>query len=386
MDGDVMGGVETLRTGPPQAARLSAARLADAGRLIERAIADGVFPGAVALVARGGVVAWQEPFGHAQVTPVMRRMETDTIFDLASLTKVIATLPVALRLWQGDVIDLDAPAREYVPEFGGEGRDAVTLRHLLAHTSGLPAWIMLYLRAHTRAQMLEEICRTPLAHAPGDTVEYSDLGILLLGFVLERATGRRIDALVIEHVCGMVGLDDAAFNPPPAARARCAATEAGNEYEREKAGDAGVGFPWRTHVLVGEVHDGNAYYGMEGVAPHAGFFAAAADVAAVAHQWLRPGAYLPPAAIAEALLDQRESAREYPRGLGWVLHHPEAFFRALGPRSFGHTGFTGTSVAVDPDEDLVVVLLTNRVHPHAGDTRIQEFRMTFHEAVMEALR
>jgi len=380
------GGAETLRAGSPEAAGLDAAGVADAGRLIERAIAGGVFPGAVALLARGGMVAWHEPFGHAQVTPVVRPMQPDTIFDLASLTKVIATLPVALRLWHGGSIDLDAPAHEYVPEFSGAQRDAITIRHLLAHTSGLPSWIPLYLNASRPSQMLEEICRTPLAHGVGETVDYSDLGILLLGFVLERAAGRRIDALVDEHVTGTLGLDDASFNPEASARERCAATEAGNQYEREKAGDAGAGFPWRTHVLVGEVHDGNAYYGMEGVAPHAGFFATADGVAVVAHQWLRPGAYLPSSVTAEALADQRESAREYPRGLGWILHHPEAFFRALGPRSFGHTGFTGTSVAIDPDEDLVAVLLTNRVHPNAGDTRIQEFRVTFHNAVMEALR
>ncbi|HEV8355025.1 MAG TPA: serine hydrolase domain-containing protein [bacterium] len=382
----MMGGVATLRAGSPDAAGLDETRVADAGRLITHAVASGVFPGAVALLARGGMVVWHEPFGHAQVTPIVRPMQIDAIFDLASLTKVLATLPVALRLWQDGIIDLDAPAHEYVPEFAGAQRDAITLRHLLAHTSGLPSWIPLYLNASRRSQMLAEICRTPLVHGVGETVDYSDLGILLLGFAMERAAGRRIDALVDEHVTATLGLDDAAFNPQPPARERCAATEAGNKYEREKAGDAGAAFPWRTHVLVGEVHDGNAYYGMAGVAPHAGFFATAAGVAAVAYQWLRPGAYLPSAVTTEALADQRESAREYPRGLGWILHHPEAFFRALGPRSFGHTGFTGTSVAVDPDEDLLVVLLTNRVHPNADDTRIHEFRVTFHNAVMEGLR
>jgi CubicO group peptidase (beta-lactamase class C family) len=386
VDGGVMGGAGALRAGSPEAARLDAARLADGGRLIDRAIADGVFPGAVALTARGGIVAWHEAFGYAQVTPVMRRMEPDTIFDLASLTKVIATLPVALRLWQDGLVDLDAPAREYVPEFSGDQRDAITLRHLLAHTSGLPAWVMLYLRARGRAQMLEELCRTPLAHGAGETIEYSDLGILLLGFALERATERRIDALVVDHVTGALGLSDTAFNPAGETRERCAATEEGNGYERAQAGEAGANVPWRTHVLVGEVHDGNAFYGMGGIAPHAGLFATARDVAAAAQQWLRPGAYLSPAITAEALVDQRENSGQYPRGLGWILQHPEAFFNALGPRSFGHTGFTGTSVAVDPDEDLVVVLLTNRVHPRAGDTRIQEFRIAFHGAVMEALR
>lgn len=375
-----------LREGDPNAAHLDHDRLADAGRLIAAAIADGVFPGAVALIARGGVIGWRYAAGHAQVTPVLRRMTPDTLFDLASLTKVIGTLPVTLRLWQNTTIDLDAPVNVSLAEFSGGGRDLVTVRHTLAHTSGLPAWIMLYLRARTRGQMLKEICRTPLAHRAGAAVEYSDLGILLLGFVLERVTGRRLDALVADHVTGPLGLTDTGYAPAPVVRAQCAATEEGNAYEREKAADAGTGFPWRTGVLVGEVHDGNAYYGMDGVGPHAGLFSTADEVARSAFQWLRPGAYLGAASIAEATRDQRGGAAGDPRGLGWVLYHEGVFFRSLGVRSFGHTGFTGTSVAIDPDEDLAVVLLTNRVHPKADDLRIQDFRIAFHHAVTEALR
>lgn len=356
---------------------------AAAGRLLEQAIADGVFPGAVALVARDGRIVRHDAYGHAQVIPVGRPMRPETVFDLASLTKVLAALPVALRLWHRGVIDLDAPVSRYVPEFTGNGKDAVTLRHLLAHTSGLPAWIMLYLSAKTRDQMLAEICRTTLAHRPGDTVEYSDLGILLLGFALERVTGRRFDELVAAHVVEPLGLSDTTFVPASALRARCAATEEGNRYEQEKAGDAGVGFPWRSHVLVGEVHDGNAHYGMAGIAPHAGLFSTARDVAAVAMAWLRPGEYLADEVVAAAIADQRGSAQGYPRGLGWILQHEGVFFDALGPRSFGDTGFTGTSVALDPDADLAVVLLTNRVHPRADDLRIQDFRIAFHRTVAQ---
>jgi CubicO group peptidase (beta-lactamase class C family) len=139
-------------------------------------------------------------------------------------------------------------------------------------------------------------------------------------------------------------------------------------------------------VLCGEVHDGNAYYAMEGVAPHAGLFSTAWEVATVAHQWLRPGVLFSGALAREATADQRRGAAGYPRGLGWVLHHAGTFFDCLGPRAFGHTGFTGTSVAVDPDADLVVVLLTNRVHLGGNNTRIQEFRPQFHTAVRAALR
>jgi CubicO group peptidase (beta-lactamase class C family) len=374
-----------LRPGTPREAGLDADRVHTIDDLIDEGIRTGVFPGAVGLVARGDVVGWHSARGDAQIAPAPRSVDLDTIYDLASLTKVIAALPVTLRLREQGELDLDAPVRTVLPAFSGGSRDRVTFRHLLAHTSGLPSWRALYLNAETRGAVLGEICRTPLQADPGAAVEYSDLGILLLGFALEHITQRRIDDLVGETVIKPFGLKDTMYNPPASLHARCAATETGHAYEREKVGGQGSGFPWRVNVLRGQVHDGNAHYAMGGIAPHAGLFSTAWEVATVAREWLRPGALVGADAVKEATTDQRHGAQGYPRGLGWVLHHEGTFFDALGARSFGHTGFTGTSMAIDPDEDLIVILLTNRVHLGGGNTKILEFRPRFHEAVRNVL-
>lgn len=381
-----MGGI--VRTAP-EAIGLTPQGLERLRTLLRSAIAEGIFPGAVVLVARAHRVGWLEAFGYAQVVPHVRPMRPDAVFDLASLTKVLAAVPVLLRLVQEGHLDLDTPVCRVLCEFSGDGRDRITLRHLLAHTSGLPAWRSLYLDVppgSDRAAVLRALCRVSLQDEPGSTVVYSDLGILLAGLLAERITGERIDALVRQFVTSPLGLRETTFCPPPDLRERCAATELGNRYERSLAGPAGEGFPWREHVLVGEVHDGNAHYALGGVAPHAGLFSTAEEVARIAAGWLLPGSWLDPALLAEAVRDQRSGATGPPRGLGWLLHHEDAFFAPLGPRAFGHTGFTGTSVAVDPDAQLVVVLLTNRVHPRADDDRITSFRRVFHEGVRDALQ
>ncbi|HET6781344.1 MAG TPA: serine hydrolase [bacterium] len=374
-----------LRSVTPREAGLDSDRVRTIEDLIDEGIRTGVFPGAVALVARGDTVGWQSARGDAQITPERRPAALDTIYDLASLTKVIAALPVALHVWQEGQLDLDARISSVITAFTGPHKERVTFRHLLAHTSGLPSWRALYLKAKSREGVRDEICRTPLQAEPGAAVEYSDLGILLLGFALEHITGRRIDDLVGEVVIRKLGLRDTMYNPPSFLHARCAATEAGHGYEREKVGETGRGFRWRGTVLQGLVHDGNAHYGMGGIAPHAGLFSTAWEVATVARQWLRPGELVGAAALREATADQRHGAKGYPRGLGWVLHHEGTFFEALGARSFGHTGFTGTSLAIDPDEELIVVLLTNRVHLGGGNVKIQDFRPRFHAVVRGAV-
>lgn len=374
-----------LTLGSPEQCGLDPASLLDAGRLMAEGVERSVFPGAVALLARRGVVGWQHVEGYAQLVPARRAMTLTAIFDLASLTKVLATLTVTLAFAQRGQLEFDAPVASVLPEFSDQGRERVTFRHLLAHTSGLPAWRALYLRTTRRDEVLAELCALPLVTPPGKVVEYSDPGVLLLGFALERIGGRRLDALVDECLVGPLSLRETMFTPPRDLWPRCAATETGHAYEREKTGQEGRRFPWRREVLSGQVHDGNAYYAMEGVAGHAGLFSTAWEVATVAHQWLRPGALFSSELARQATSDQHHGATGYPRGLGWVLHHEGTFFDALGPRSFGHTGFTGTSVAIDPDEDLVAVLLTNRVHFGGNNTKILDFRLQFHAAVRRVL-
>ncbi len=362
-------------------------RLVHARELIQRAIAERIFPGAVVLVSRGGRVGWLEATGYAEVFPRRRSMDVGMLFDIASLTKVVCALPVTLWLVQAGVVELELPVREVLPEFSGAGRERVRVYHLLAHTSGLPAWRPLYLHVPsrpTRESVLRALCAVPLEREPGSQVVYSDLGILVVGILAERLTGERIDTLFRRHVGEPLGLRETGFCPQGPLRERCVATEAGNGYERAMAGPAGEGFRWRTHVLVGEVHDGNAHYALGSVAAHAGLFSTASEVARVAGAWLRPHGWIDPAVVAESLRDQRRGAGGPRWGLGWRLRDEDAFFAAFGPYAFGHTGFTGTSVVVDPAEELVVVLLTNRVHPGV-DERVEAFRGVFHTAVRSAI-
>lgn len=276
--------VPQLTLGSPEQSGLDPLALHEVGRLISAGIERRVFPGAVAVLARGGVVGWQYVAGHAQLVPGRREMTLATIFDLASLTKVLATLTVTLALADRGRLVFDAPVSSVLPEFTGDERGRVTFRHLLVHTSGLPSWRALYLRATRRQDVLAELCRIPLAAAPGRVVEYSDPGILLLGFALERIAARRLDALTGEFLVAPLGLRTTMFLPPPEMWSRCAATEVGHAYEQEKTGGEGRRFPWRREVLCGQVHDGNAYYAMEGVAAHAGLFSTAMEVAAAAQQ------------------------------------------------------------------------------------------------------
>lgn len=318
--------------------------------------------------------------GQAEVVPTQRAMQPDALFDLASLTKVLCTVPVVLRLVEAGLLHLDTAVSRWLPELRGAPCGAATLRQALSHTTGLPAWRPLYLKARGREAVVRALGEVSLEAPPGQQVVYSDLGVLLAGLAAERAGGGRMDLLFRTHVAEPLGLQETGFCPPPAVRARCVATEQGNAYERQMAGQAGMEFPWRTHVLVGEVHDGNAHHALGGVAPHAGLFSTAREVGRVVEAWMHPRGWLPEGCVSEALRDQRRGAEGEPRGLGWALHHPGCFFAAFGPRSFGHTGFTGTSVAADPDRELWAVLLTNRVHPRVRDG-IDDFRRAFHQEV-----
>jgi CubicO group peptidase (beta-lactamase class C family) len=383
-------------------------RVREAVRAMLKRGTGGVFPGGVAAVARGREWLIVEAAGDAQVTPVRRAMTPETIFDLASLTKPVATATAVLQLYAGGLIDLDAPVARYVPAFD-RGRPArrVTVRQLLAHSSGLPAWEMLYLPAPPGAgrrgpgaracrsipQAVRRIGATPLHAPPGRRDEYSDLGFIVLGHLVERLTGQPLGAYVRREIFRPLAMRTTRFAPPRAWRGRCAATEIGNVFERTRAAEQGLGwrFRWRRHLLRGEVHDGNAWYVGRGVAGHAGLFSAASDLIRFGRAMLAGGALagarvLPPAIVAEAVRDHGAPRAEIRRGLGWVVKGATPYGgRRATPAAHGHTGFTGTSLLIDPPRDLVIVLLTNRVHPGAFETAINVFRPAFYDAVIEAV-
>ena len=407
-----------LREGTPGEAGLDAEQLRRAGAVLERGIEEGAFPGAVALVARRGVVALHAGYGRASVEDgESGELDRGTIYDLASLTKVVACLPAVLMLVEEGRCSLDEPVAAFFPEFaeGGDARRGeVSLRHLLTHTSGLPAWLPLYSDCDTAEATVARICRTPLEADPGARVVYSDLGVILLGELVRRVGGQRLDEFAQERLFAPLGMRDTGYRPDPALRGRIAPTEVGEAYEARMARESGGRHPERRMgaTIRGEVHDGNAHYALGGVSGHAGLFSTAADLAVYCQLWLNGGTYgarryFGPATLAAAMRDQTAALNEA-RGLGWAAFDPDPLGRRarwlaaggdpalasggpassgelLGAGSVGHTGFTGTSLWLDPSRELLVVLLTNRVHPDAANLGIRRVRPRFHNAVAAAV-
>ena len=373
-------------------------RLERARRVLERGVEQRAFPGAVALVSLRGETVAHWAVGHAQIDPAdrTRAMAPDTIFDLASVTKPVAGATAALLLLEQGELSLEDPVGRFIPELAANGRAEITVRHVLTHTSGLAAWLPLYCVAREPQAALRAIAQAPLDHRPGTAVQYSDIGFALIAFVVERITGMPFDRFVAAEVLAPLGMKDAGFRPDAARRDRIAATERGNRWEEAMVRQSGREFAdFRTQVQVGEVNDGNTHYALGGVSSLAGLFATAPDLLALARMWLGDGKrLLSPATIAEAISDQTRSMPRG-RGLGWGILRkgwvpPEAsgyrfFGDLLGPRTFGHTGFTGTSIAIDPDRGLVIILLTNRVHPDASAAGLDVLRPRFHNVVAGAL-
>lgn len=312
---------------------------------LELAVAQGVVPGAAAALAdRDGpgplMVCGVRRQGGPAVTP-------DTRYDLASLTKVMATLPCVLRLVADGALGLDDRLEPYFSHAGWFQSPSLadaTVRQLLAHAAGVEPWSPLFARVSTRATALAAVLQARV-EAPG-TVRYSDLGFMLLGALVERVTKRRLDAFAREAVFEPLGMHHTGFGP--VRDAPVAATE-----------DCG----WRNRLLEGEVHDENASV-WDGVAGHAGLFGTAADVATYASAWLRLDPRLGPEwLLREASALHAEDDAGVRRGLGWLLAHP-GVFAGDAARGYGHTGFTGTSLWIDPEGGTASVLLTNRVHPH----------------------
>jgi CubicO group peptidase (beta-lactamase class C family) len=359
------------------------------------------YGGAVALVMREGQVVLHRATGWAVREPEDQRspMGADAIFDLASLTKVVATTPSILHLLTTGEIGLDQPVGEILPEFGTEDTKAeVTIRRLLTHSAGLSAWRPVFLTGTGPAAYLADFAATQPEHPPGGQVIYSDPGFITLGEVVRRVSGDPVSVYARREIFEPLGMVDTMFTPPRALRSRIAATETGNGFEAGKEPDqAPVNGGWREYLLRGEVHDGNAWYGFGGVAGHAGLFGTALDLARYGRFWLNGGALgdiriLPEELVAEARTNQIAiEAETERRGLGWrLLPQPGAVEdvpdsgRGLSERAFGHTGFTGTSLWMDPDRDLVIVLLTNRVHPTVTNTYL-ETRAAFTATVVQAL-
>lgn len=341
--------------------------------MLKKAIAARVMPGCSLAVAHRGELVAQKALGRFTYDVASAEVSIANMFDLASLTKVVATTSMAMILYERGLLDLEASVTAIVPEFHANDveRQEITLRMLLAHSSGLPAYEKLFLRSANREALLRAAFTTELNAEPGSREEYSDIGFIILGVALERMADESLDAFCQREVFGPLGMAHTTFNPskamidsiPPTADDRI----------------------FRHRIIQGEVQDENASL-LGGVAGHAGLFSTAEDIAIFAHAILN-GGYPILRATTVDLFTRREFAPEgTSRALGWdTPSAPSQSGKYFSPKSFGHLGYTGTSLWIDPERQLSIVLLTNRTWPDGENQEIKSLRPAMHDAVVEAL-
>ncbi len=353
-------------------------RFARAFGLIGEAIQQRAFPAAALAVTHRGALVASQGFGHFTYDSTSPEVHSGTVFDLASVTKVVAATTVAMILFERGLLDIDARVTTLVPDFVSLApaeqraeRETITLRMLLAHCSGLPAYVKLFETARTRDELLRSAMATPLVAPAGSKADYSDIGFILLGEVLARLGGSPLDVLAQKEIFAPLGMSHTCFHPPADSRSGIPPTEDDRTF--------------RQTVVQGEVNDENAWV-MGGVAGHAGLFACATDVARFAECMLRGGSPILHRPTLELFTHREDSPAGTSRALGWdTPSQPSSSGTHFSPRSFGHLGYTGTSVWIDPDRQLSVTLLTNRTWPDRSSQVIKQVRPLVHDAIVEAL-
>lgn len=363
----------------------------------QESIAQGVFPGAVVLVGSHEDVVYERAFGYRSLIPDKTTLQASTIFDLASLTKPLATTTAIMLLVRENKIRLDDQVTRFIPTYGVFGKHLTTFRHLLNHSSGLPAWKPYYeeiaklerggrlnfiASCAAKNFVLGQIHREKPLHAPGSQSLYSDLGFMVLAEIVETLSNATLDRFCQEKIFKPLGLRSTGFVDLTQLKTRRL------EPIEERIAPT-EDCPWRKKILCGEVHDDNAY-AMGGVAGHAGLFSCARDIhRMIAHlsRCLRGNDHFFPQALVAQFLAKDESVQNSSFALGWDT--PSVDHSAAGhcfsPRSVGHLGFTGTSVWWDLDKDCHIILLTNRVHPSRKNDKIRQFRPYIHDLIMKVL-
>ncbi|RLE81298.1 MAG: hypothetical protein DRJ51_04100 [Thermoprotei archaeon] len=342
-----------------------------------KAICEKHFPGATLLIARRGGIVYYKAFGHSVTNPLEIEMRRDAIFDVASLTKVVVTTTLIMQLVERGCISLSDPLAEYLPEFRGHGREDVRIFHLLTHTSGLPSWAPLYLTCKSPEEVYDYVLKSvKLQYPPGKRIVYSDLGYILLGYLIERVLEEKLDKVASDMIFKPLGMRHTMYNPPPELRERIAATE----YCK-----------FRKRVIWGEVHDENAY-AMGGVSGHAGLFTTAYDLARFAQMMLNEGVLegtriLSPISV-RTITQEKVFDGEERRALGWTMRIPGHYCSGgdlISEKAYGHTGFTGVSMWIDPPLELFVIFLTNCVHYGRENKAILKDRPRLHNMIIASV-
>lgn len=355
---------------PPLAASSESAILRDSLQsILGRAQRDSAFPGAYAIVGtRTGILA-EDSVGHLDWGPSAVPDE-HSLWDLASLTKVVGMTTAIMRLYEQGKVDLDAPLQRYIPEWQGPHKELVTIRHLITHTSGLPAFKAYDQQTHDPDSLAKLMFSTPLDTLPGVRMIYSDIGAYMLGRLVERLSGETLDQYVLNHVFRPLAMNETMYRPPASLKPRIAPTEIDSV---------------RGGKVWGVVHDERAYY-LGGVSAHAGIFSSAHDLARFARMYLNNGTLDGVRIIKPETIELFTTRQVEDRALGW--QKPDGKNSAghlMSERAFGHTGFTGTSIWIDPSRDVFVILLSNRVNPTRANNKIGRVRVALADAVMSTM-
>jgi len=357
--------------------------------LIDR-IQAGDFPSAVYVLAEKGQAIFADALGDAVRAPEKITASLDTIYDLASLTKPLVTGLLCARLVESGALTIDGPISNHLAEFNRPDKSSITIRQLLTHTSGLPAWRPLYLLTSDKDRVLGAIAEEQLQSKPGERVVYSDLGFIVLGFLLQRLNGATLKNLAQDQIFTPLQLKHTLFNSAQAMQTGVAACENGNAYERdmcERDFSSQSYSNWRTTTVWGEVHDGNAYF-LGGVAGHAGLFSSVQETLKLANQFVAPQSQLLKAETCELFRRNMTDGLNEARSFAWQLAATKdsTAGSSLPPDAFGHTGFTGTSCWIDAARQRVFILLTNRTHARTLPfANINSVRRQFHTLAVEAL-
>jgi beta-N-acetylhexosaminidase len=367
-----------VRFDTPEAAGMSSEKLLEIDMIMQQAINDSVFPGGVVGVMKNGVLAWNEGYGYHDYTKT-RRTEANDIYDVASLTKPVVTTTAIMKLHSEGRVDVTDPVHRYIEEYSeGEKRD-ITIEHLLLHTSGLPAFREYVDELQTREEIVHAVRNEPLINSPGEEYVYSDLGFILLAEIAEEISGMRIDSYIRSQVFYPMGMSSSFFNPKQVGR-----------WVSNRIPPTEVDTTYRHMTVRAEAHDERAWY-MDGVAGHAGLFSSARDLGIYAYMLLNGGDYagrnyLSPETI-ELFTSERSPINQRAYGFDRKSDGFSTAGELTGHDTFGHTGFTGTSLWIDPDEEIAIILLTNRAYPHRSYGReISRIRARIADAVMNSIK
>ena len=368
----------TLHFGMAEEAGMLSGKLAKIDGIMHDAIKDSVFPGGVVSVVKDGILVYNKAFGYVdyeKLTPV----QTNTPYDLASVTKILATTTAIMHLVDRGLLDLDTPVSQYVSEFRVDDKAGITIRDLLNHESGLPAFKVYVDQLQDRASIIEAIKNEPLEWSPNQKYVYSDLGLILLAEIIEQVSGQRLDSYVRSQLHYPMGMFSTFFTPKKVGR-----------WYAQSIPPTEIDTLFRMELVQADVHDERAYY-MDGVAGHAGLFSNSIDIAKYITFLTNKGFYTGQRFISSERIDEFTSTQESlsKRGLGFDKKSRSGFSSAgtrMSPESFGHTGFTGTSFWVDPEHRLGVIVLTNRVHPYRSyGARISRIRAAVADAAYESM-